>query len=248
MFQLKEILKMVAEYERELPPPLAPLPMPVGREIAGWIDHTLLKPQATIAQIRLLCQEAREYQFATVCINPVYVPLAASILAGSDVRVCAVVGFPLGATTSTQKMFETLNCISNGANEVDMVLHVGGLQGTDYEAVYNDIILVTQAAHSHRSIVKVIFETCLLTRNEKIMACVLCREAGVDYVKTSTGFSTGGATVEDVDLMVRLVGPKIKVKAAGGIRTLADAQAMIRAGASRLGASAGVQIIKEAIA
>lgn len=246
MTSLADLIHLAMKYNQELPPAPPPLTQPEGAALAGWIDHTLLKPEATAGQVKKLCDEAREYGFASVCVNPIYIPLAAGLLNGSQVKVTCVVGFPLGATMTTQKMFETLSCLNSGAGEVDMVIPIGALKGEAYGQVLNDIYSVVQAAHNQRAIVKVIIETALLTRQEKIIACLLSREAGADFVKTSTGFSTAGATIEDVELMRRVVGPEILVKAAGGIRNLADARAMIAAGASRLGASAGVQIMKEA--
>lgn len=245
METLTDLLELARQYEQELPP-AAPMPQaPGGADIAAWIDHTLLKPEATAEQIKTLCQEARQYQFASVCINPAYVPLAAGLLADSPVLVCTVVGFPLGADLPTHKALETLACINAGAVEIDMVQNVGALKGQAYGQVWNEIEAVAQIAHNQRAIVKVILETALLTRQEKIIASLICKAAGADFVKTSTGFGPGGATLEDVELMHRVVGPEIKVKAAGGIRTLEDTRAMIAAGASRIGASAGVRIVQE---
>lgn len=246
MDDIIDLLTLAETFSKELPPAPTALAAPVGPEIAGWIDHTQLKPQATAYQIKELCQEAIQYKFATVCVNPVYVSLASGLLKDSSVSVCAVVGFPLGANTSTIKVTETLDCLNSGASEIDMVMNVGALKGEAYGQVLNDIQAVAQTAHNRRAIVKVILENALLTQSEKIIACLLSKAAGADFVKTSTGFGPGGATVEDVDLMYRVVGSELKVKAAGGIRTLADAQAMIRAGASRIGASAGVSIVNEA--
>ncbi len=214
--------------------------------LARTIDHTLLKPDATRGQIEHLCHEAREYHFATVCVNPVNVKLCAQLLEGSDVRVCTVVGFPLGATPTEVKVFETLRAIHDGAVEVDMVLNIGALKSQDHEAAQRDIASVARACHASNAILKIIIEAALLTDEEKVVACQLAKAAGADFVKTSTGFGPGGATVEDVALMRRTVGPTMGVKAAGGIRTYADAQKMIAAGASRIGASSGVQIMQEA--
>jgi deoxyribose-phosphate aldolase len=213
-------------------------------EIAKYIDHTLLKADATKSQIETLCNEAKEYGFFSVCVNPTWVSFAANILEGSDVKVCTVIGFPLGATTSETKAFETVNAIHNGAKEVDMVINIGALKNGDLDAVKNDIEAVVNAAKG-QALVKVIIETSLLTDDEKKTACRLAVEAGADYVKTSTGFSTGGATAGDIQLMRETVGPEIGVKASGGVRTAADAKAMIEAGASRIGASSGVAIVKE---
>ncbi|WP_342541154.1 deoxyribose-phosphate aldolase [Heyndrickxia sp. FSL K6-6286] len=211
--------------------------------IAKMIDHTLLKPEATKSQIQSLCEEAREYSFASVCVNPTWVKYAADLLQGSDVKVCTVIGFPLGATTPETKAFETKNAIENGAEEVDMVINIGALKSGDLELVEQDILAVTNAAKD-KALTKVIIETCLLTEEEKIRACELAVKAGTDYVKTSTGFSTGGATVEDIALMRKTVGPNIGVKASGGVRSPEDAQQMIEAGATRIGASSGVKIVQ----
>ena len=208
----------------------------------------MLKPDATAVQIQKLCLEAQEYQFAAVCVNPAYVPLAAGLLARSPVQICTVVGFPLGASLVSYKVIEALGCMQAGASEIDMVLNIGALKGEAFGMLLNEIEVLAQAVHNQAAILKVIIETALLTRREKIIACLISKEAGADFVKTSTGFASAGATVEDVELMRRVVGPDLGVKAAGGVRTLADALAMIRAGATRLGSSAGVQIVREALA
>ncbi|MFO7682227.1 MAG: deoxyribose-phosphate aldolase [Chloroflexota bacterium] len=215
-------------------------------DLARCIDHTLLKPDATQAQIVQLCAEARAHHFASVCVNPVYVKLCAHLLKGSDVETCTVVGFPLGANTTVVKACETREVVALGATEVDMVINIGALKSANYEAVLDDIVVVTQAAHEGGALVKVIIEAALLTDEEKVIACQLAQAAGAEFVKTSTGFASGGATVADVTLMRQTVGPEMGVKAAGGIRTFQDAQAMIGAGASRLGASAGIAILAEA--
>jgi deoxyribose-phosphate aldolase len=243
---LPEIIALAKEYETRLPPLPASLSIPQGKEIAGWIDHTLLKPEATAAQIRVLCQEAMQYHFASVCINPVYVPLACGLLRDAKEKVCTVIGFPLGAVLPEFKVYETLACVNSGASEIDMVINIGALKSEAYGLIMNEIQTVTGTAHNQGALVKVILETAVLTRLEKIIACLISQAAGADFVKTSTGFGTGGATVEDVELMRRVVGPEMGVKAAGGIRTHADAVAMIIAGANRLGASAGVKIVQEA--
>ncbi|MFG0213055.1 deoxyribose-phosphate aldolase [Brevibacillus porteri] len=206
-----------------------------------YIDHTLLKPDATQEMIDKLCQEAREHDFMSVCVNPYWVKRSAELLAGSDVKVCTVIGFPLGASTIESKAAETRDAIANGATEVDMVLNVGALKSGDLETVKKDIAAVKQAAGD--ILLKVILETCLLTEEEKVVACKLSVEAGADYVKTSTGFSTGGATVEDISLMRKTVGPNVGVKASGGVRDGEAAVAMIEAGASRVGTSSGVSIV-----
>jgi deoxyribose-phosphate aldolase len=216
-------------------------------DIARLIDHTLLKPEATPEQIARLCAEAREYGFASVCVNPVFVPQCAGLLEGSGVAVCTVVGFPLGASASAVKVFETRLAVEQGAREVDMVIAIGLLRAGEHAAVQEDIAGVAAAAHAGGAICKVIIETALLTDAQKADACRLAVAAGADFVKTSTGFASGGATPADVALMRSVVGPQVGVKAAGGIRTLADAQAMVAAGATRLGCSAGVQIVREAL-
>jgi deoxyribose-phosphate aldolase len=216
-------------------------------QLAGLMDHTLLKPEAAEADILRLCHEARENAFCSVCINPAWVPLAARELSGSGVKVCTVVGFPLGATLTTVKADETTRVIGLGAQEVDMVFNVGLLKSGQRQLAGYDIFAVAQLCRAHNVVSKVILETCLLTQEEKILACQLCVEAGANFVKTSTGFSTGGATVDDVRLMsAQVKAAGLGVKASGGIRTLADALAMLEAGATRLGVSAGVKILAEA--
>jgi len=214
--------------------------------IASRIDHTLLKADATAAEIERICGEAREYGFASVCVNPYWVPLAAAELSGSGVKVCTVVGFPLGATTTADKVAETENAVKHGASEIDMVINIGELKGGNYEAVRQDIEAVAQAAHRGGAILKVILETALLDDHEKVTASTLAKAAGAEFVKTSTGFSTGGATVHDVALMRRAVGETMGVKASGGIRTLEDLKNMVAAGATRIGASASVKIMETA--
>ncbi len=221
--------------------PGAPAESGYNKEIASMIDHTLLKANATQEQIGKLCEEAKKYNFASVCVNPAYVALAHDLLKGSPVKVTTVIGFPLGATTSTAKAIETRDAIAAGADEIDMVINVGALKSGNYQLVLDDIKAVREASQGH--ILKVIIETALLTDEEKVKACELAKQAGADFVKTSTGFSTGGATVEDVKLMKSVVGPSMGVKASGGIRTLEDAEAMKKAGATRIGASASVKIV-----
>ena len=213
------------------------------KNVAGLIDHTLLKADATKEQVKVLCEEAKEYHFASVCVNPTWVKYASELLTGSDVKVCTVIGFPLGATTTETKAFETKDAIANGAHEVDMVINIGALKDKDDELVEKDIRAVAAAA-TGKALSKVIIETSLLTEEEKVRACELAVKAGANYVKTSTGFSTGGATPEDVALMRKTVGPDIGVKASGGVRSTEDAQKVIEAGATRIGASAGVSIVK----
>jgi deoxyribose-phosphate aldolase len=247
MQSLTEILRLADSYVQELPAAPPPLAAPQGAQVAAWIDHTLLKPEATADQVRTLCEEAKRFHFASVCVNPLYVPLARGLLKDSGLGICAVVAFPLGAALPEDKAHEARRAIDNGATEVDMVINLGALKGGTYGMVLNDILFVSQTAHEHAARVKVIIEAALLTRPEKILACLLAQAAGADFVKTSTGFGPGGATPEDVDLMRRVVGPETGVKAAGGIRTYKDALAMIAAGANRLGASASVFIVNEAI-
>lgn len=209
--------------------------------INRYIDHTLLKPESTQTQIDKLIAEAVEYQFASVCVNPTWVSYAAKALKGTEVNVCTVIGFPLGANTSSVKAFETKDAVANGADEIDMVINIGQLKSGQYDAVEADIRAVVEA--SGDKLVKVIIETCLLTDGEKVKACQLAVAAGADYVKTSTCFSTAGANIADVTLMRKTVGPNIGVKAAGGTRSYADAEAFIKAGATRIGTSAGVAIV-----
>ena len=209
--------------------------------IASYIDHTLLKPIATREDIKKLCEEAKEYNFASVCVNPCWVSYASKLLAGSAVKVCTVIGFPLGANDSSVKAFETKTAIEQGAGEVDMVINIGALKAADYETVKKDIEAVRKA--SAGKILKVIIETSYLTDEEKQKVCEICAACGVDFVKTSTGFSSNGATEHDVALMAKAAGEKVRVKASGGIRTREDALKMIKAGASRLGTSAGIKIV-----
>jgi len=221
---------------------------PAHPAMAGMIDHTLLKPDATADQIAQLCYEARKYGFAAVCVNPTHVTLAAQLLRGAPVAVCTVVGFPLGATPPEVKAYEAQLALEQGATEIDMVINIGALKSKDYEMVARDIRAVVRVSHAHQppALVKVIIEAALLSDEEKIAACLLSKESGADFVKTSTGFASGGATVADVALMRRAVGPEMGVKAAGGIRTREDADALVQAGATRIGASAGIKIVQTA--
>ena len=217
--------------------------MPDG--VAGVIDHTLLKPEATRADIDKLCREAAEFRFATVCVNPVWVAEAARLLRGTPVGVCSVVGFPLGATTADVKQYETRRAIYDGAREIDMVINVGALKSGDFRTVERDIAAVVEPCRQCGVTSKVIIEAALLSDEEKITACTLSKAAGADFVKTSTGFGPGGATAADVALMRRVVGAEMGVKAAGGVRDLQGLKAMVAAGATRVGASAGVKIVQE---
>ena len=217
----------------------------MNKPINKYIDHTLLKPEATRMDVVKLCTEAYENKFYAVCVNPFFVSTCKEILNNSKVQVAAVVGFPLGATTTNQKVAETRECCENGATEIDMVINIGLLKAGNYDLVQEDIAQVTNAAHEYGAKVKVIIETCLLTEEEKIKACEAISMAGADFAKTSTGFSSGGATVEDVALMRKYCDPRVEIKASGGIRDLDTALAMIEAGADRLGVSAGLAIMEE---
>jgi deoxyribose-phosphate aldolase len=212
--------------------------------IAAYIDHTLLKPEASREDILQLCSEAAEYSFKSVCVNPLWVSTARTALKGSGVLTCSVVGFPLGATTTEVKVFEAQGAVADGADEIDMVINVAAARAGQKDVLVSDILAVADAVHEHGAILKVIIETSLLTDEQKVLACEASVEAGADFVKTSTGFNGGGATIEDVALMRRTVGPDLGVKASGGVRSLEDARAMIAAGATRIGASSGVAIVK----
>jgi deoxyribose-phosphate aldolase len=225
-------------------PATTPVEM-TGDQLAALIDHTLLKPETTEAQIRQLCAEARQYGFAAVCVNATWIALCVERLAETSVKVCTVAGFPLGATLPMVKAFEAEAALAGGAQEVDMVLNVGRLKSGDWSTVYADVAGVAEAVHAQGGLLKVILETGLLTDDEKVAACVISQEAGADFVKTATGFSGGGATVADIRLMRQVVGPGLGVKASGGVRTAAEALAMVAAGATRIGASAGVRIVQE---
>lgn len=213
------------------------------KNVAGIIDHTLLKQNASKKQILQLCNEAKEYHFASVCVNPCYVSLCADALKDSPVNVCTVIGFPLGATSSASKAYEARVAIADGADEVDTVVNVGMIKSGDWDYVRSDIKAVVDAAAPTKTLVKVIIETCLLDHDEKVKVCLIAKECGADFVKTSTGFSTAGATPEDVRLMRETVGPDMGVKASGGIHTAQEAIACINAGASRLGVSAGIAVV-----
>ena len=213
------------------------------KNLSGMIDHTLLKPDATTSEIKQLCEEAIQYRFASVCVNPSYVEYCFNLIKSSTVKVCTVIGFPLGATTTQSKIFEAEEAVKNGAEELDMVINIGKLKDKDCEYVFNDIKVIADLSKKHLCTSKVIIETCLLSDEEKIITCLLSKAAGANFVKTSTGFSKGGATVHDVTLMKFVVGDKLQVKASGGVRSYEDAVAMVNAGATRLGASAGVKII-----
>jgi deoxyribose-phosphate aldolase len=219
---------------------------PADAALAGYIDHTLLKPEATDAQIAQLCYEARKFKFAAVCVNSGKVKLCAQLLKDAPVKIATVVGFPLGATPPEVKAYETQQALDDGANEIDMVINIGALKSKDYALVARDIATVVRTAQTGGAITKVIIEAALLDDEEKVIACKLAKEAGAEYVKTSTGFAAGGATIHDVALMRWAVGPEMGVKAAGGIKSYADVVQLIEAGATRIGASAGVKIMQEA--
>jgi deoxyribose-phosphate aldolase len=214
-----------------------------SNDLARYIDHTLLKPDATLTDIRKLCDEAKQFHFTSVCVNPSFVPFCTRYLSGTGVKICTVIGFPLGATTTETKVAETEEAVRSGALEIDMVMNIGMLKSGEYEYVKSDIFRVVRAAHNGGSIVKVIIETALLTDEEKIQACLLSKWAGADFVKTSTGFSTGGATAGDIRLMRMVVGSTMGVKASGGVRSREDAEEMVASGATRIGASASVKIV-----
>ncbi len=217
----------------------------MNNNIAKYIDHTLLKPVATQAQILTLCQEAIQHKFKAVCVNPVHVKLAREKLDGTDVNVCTVVGFPLGANLTDVKVYETEKALADGADEIDMVINIGALKDGNDSLVQDEIARISQTAHDAGAICKVILETVLLTDDEKVRACKLAKQAGADFVKTSTGFGSGGATVPDVRLMRQTVGEKMGVKASGGVRTLAVLREMVEVGATRIGTSSGVSISKD---
>jgi deoxyribose-phosphate aldolase len=237
---VKKILSEFSEFEKSKNTPEIKLS---AQELAGMIDHTLLKPDATISEITQLCEEAIQHNFASVCVNPSYVDTCFNLIKSSNVKVCTVIGFPLGASTTQSKFLEAEEAIKNGAEELDMVINIGKLKDKDYHFVFDDLKSIADLSKTHLCVSKVIVETCLLSDEEKVIACLLAKEAGLNFVKTSTGFSKSGATVHDVALMKFVVGDKFQVKASGGIRSYEDAIEMINAGATRLGASAGVKII-----
>ncbi len=242
----EQTLRAVPGFAYTMPPPATQLVAVGDQPLARLIDHTLLKAATTPTQIEQLCGEAQQYGFASVCVNPGYVPLCRQLLADNSEhgsRICTVVGFPLGATTTVTKVFEARQAIADGAREIDMVMAIGRLKAGDYVELRDDMARVVAASHADGALCKVIIETALLSNAEKVAACMLAVSAQADFVKTSTGFSSGGATIADVILMRRVVGSAVGIKAAGGIRTLADAQALLAAGATRIGTSAGVQLL-----
>lgn len=244
LFHKKDAVKNIIDSGAERISTSIGIPEPVDIDIARMIDHTLLKPEATLDEIKKLCEEARQFHFASVCVNPGYVKYCYEQLKNSDVKVCTVIGFPLGATTTETKRFEAHQAIENGAKELDMVINIGRLKSGDYNYVFNDIQQIVLEAKPKKVIVKVIIETCLLSDEEKIKACLISKEAGADFVKTSTGFSKGGATAGDIALMRYVVGGSMGVKASGGVRSREDAELMIASGADRIGASASVKIVQ----
>lgn len=241
--QIREEIRVQLGQTLDLGEPLQGPVVPLDVNRASLIDHTLLKPEATRDDVVKLCREAKQYGFASVCVNPYWVPLAAYELVGTGVKVCTVIGFPLGATLTRAKISETAAALGLGAREIDMVLNIGALRGGDYDAVRSDIRGVVEISHRAGAIVKVILETALLSDVQKGVACVLAKMAGADFVKTSTGFGPGGATEHDIALMRAVVGPDMGVKASGGIRTREDFEKMVAAGANRIGASAGVKMV-----
>jgi deoxyribose-phosphate aldolase len=243
VFHKKEAVKNIIDNGAERITTTIGIPEPLELEIARMIDHTLLKPEATIEEIKKLCDEAKQYHFVSVCVNPSFVKFCADQLKGTDVKVCTVIGFPLGGTLTEIKRAETRRVIEDGAKEIDMVINIGMLKSQEYDYVFNDVQQVVLEAKPKKVVTKVILETCLLSDEEKVKACVICKNAGADYVKTSTGFSKGGATVGDIALMRRVVGGAMGVKASGGIRSREDADMMIASGADRIGASASVKIV-----
>ena len=218
-----------------------------SRDVAGLIDHTLLKPEATSHDVERVCREAIQFHFSSVCVNPVFVPQVAAALRSTDVKTCSVVGFPLGVNRSITKVYEARAALDDGALELDMVINIGALKARDDVAVKGEIANLAAICHERQAILKVIIETCLLSEEEKIRSCALAKDAGADFVKTSTGFNSAGATVEDVRLMREAVGPEIGVKASGGVRSLDDLLKMVEAGASRIGSSSGVKIVEQAL-
>ncbi len=236
----KEVLAHESGAQASACAPISP------RSLASYIDHTLLKPDASAEEVREVCEEAKQHQFASVCVNPSYIRLVAEQLEGNGVTPCCVIGFPFGTHTPEAKKSETEDAVKNGAKEVDMVINVGAIKSGDWQLVRRDVEAVVEAAGGSAG-VKVILETCLLTDEEKVKACTICKLAGTDFVKTSTGYSKGGATAYDVALMRKVVGPDMGVKASGGVRTYEDAVTMIHAGANRLGASAGIAIVGGAV-
>ncbi len=240
------IQEKITSVQNTEPAPQRPAPQLGADQLGRMIDHTILKADATRAQVIALCQQAAEYHFAAVCVNPVYVSLCHHLLEKTDVHVCSVIGFPLGATLTQVKVYAANQVIAEGATEVDMVIAVGALKDRNYDQVYDDIAAVAQTCHTRHALLKVIIENALLADEDKIAACYLAQKAGADLVKTSTGFAASGAKAQDVALMRKTIGADMGIKAAGGIRTYQDAMDMIRAGATRLGASAGVQIVTQA--
>jgi deoxyribose-phosphate aldolase len=247
MDSIANLISLTNQFDNHLPELTVGHKPPEGSAIAGWIECALLKPDATLMQVKTLCDEARQMKFASVCVNPGYVSLASGLLANASVPVCGVIAYPLGATLPTLKVIEALTCLSNGATEIDMVLNIGALKGEAYGQVLNEIYAVTQVVHNQRATVTITLETNLLDRREKILACLLSKAAGADFVKTCTEFGQAEASSQDIDLMARVAGPEVKVKASGCIHTLQMAQDMISAGAARIVSSFGVKIVQEAL-
>jgi deoxyribose-phosphate aldolase len=247
MDSIANLISLSNQYDQSLPDePVGNNPPDAGA-IAGWIECALLKPDATLMQVKALCDEARQMNFASVCVNPGYVSLAAGLLASTSISVCSVIAYPLGATLPTLKVIEALTCLSNGASEIDMVLNIGALKGEAYGQVLNEIYAVVQVVHNQRARVTITLETDLLDRREKILACLLSRAAGADYIKNCTEFGQAEVSVHDIDLMARVAGPAVQVKASGSIHNLQLAQDLIAAGAARIVSSSGILIVQEAL-
>ena len=247
MDSIANILSLTDQYERQLPDRRSELVPPEGSAIASWIEGSLLQPEATLMQVKALCDDARQYQFAAVCVNPGYVSLASGLLANTSVPVSAAVAYPLGASLPTLKVIEALTCLSNGAKEIDMVLNMGALKGEAYGQVLNEIYAVTQVVHNQRATVTITLETDLLTLRETLIACLLCKAAGADYIKPHTGFGEAVVHMDEVDLLARVAGPEVKVKASGCINDPQLVWDLIKAGAARIVSSNGVKIIQDAI-
>jgi deoxyribose-phosphate aldolase len=247
MESVANLISLTNQFDNQLPDLTVGHKPPEGSAMAGWIECALLKPDATLMQVKGLCDDARQMKFASVCVNPGYVSLAAGLLANASVPVCGVIAYPLGATLPSIKVIEALTCLSNGATEIDMVLNIGALKGEAFGQVLNEIYAVVQVVHNQRATVTITLETNLLNRREKIFACLVSKAAGADYVKTCTEFGQAKASSQDIDLMARVAGTEVKVKASGSIDTLQMAQDMIAAGAARIVSSSGVKIVQEAL-
>jgi len=247
MDSIANILSLTDQYERQLPDRRSELVPPEGSAIANWIECSLLQPEATLMQVKALCDDARQNQITAVCVNPGYVSLASGLLANACVPVSAAVAYPLGASLPTLKVIEALTCLSNGAKEIDMVLNMGALKGEAYGQVLNEIYAVTQVVHNQRATITITLEKDLLTHRETLIACLLCKAAGADYIKPHTGFDEAVAHTDEVDLLARVAGPEVKVKASGTINNPQSVWDLINAGAARIVSSNGVKIIQDAV-